>query len=196
MVLSLTTGARHRNVSPSGFEWTDVTVQCWSGGGGGGSSGGGGGGAYAYSTYRRSFRVYTTIISVRVEAQAALHGWRWKYNLELRRHRRYLCDRWRRRLSRKGPGLGRSRDWFSRWRRRWRGFLLAAVVVVLPVPADQVGMVDTVRTTTAVMEAPAMGLVALERVRIPDPRAPVVFRVAAAVVLTPTPEGREPMVKS
>ena len=42
---------------PTGYEWTDVTVQCWSGGGGGGGSyggyggTGGGGGAYSYNTY-------------------------------------------------------------------------------------------------------------------------------------------------
>jgi len=40
---------------PNGYDWTNVTVQCWSGGGGGGSAGpggsGGGGGAYAYNTY-------------------------------------------------------------------------------------------------------------------------------------------------
>ena len=45
---------------PTGYEWDNVTVQCWGGGGGGGSGGvslgyvgggGGGGGAYAYNTY-------------------------------------------------------------------------------------------------------------------------------------------------
>jgi hypothetical protein len=45
---------------PTGYEWTDVTVQCWSGGGGGGGGyysdgyyggGGGGGGAYGYNSY-------------------------------------------------------------------------------------------------------------------------------------------------
>ncbi len=46
---------------PAGYEWTDVTVQCWAGGGGGGGGfpnsgtwyggGGGGGGAYASNTY-------------------------------------------------------------------------------------------------------------------------------------------------
>lgn len=38
---------------PAGYDWTNVTVQCWGGGGGGGAwgGGGGGGGAYAYNTY-------------------------------------------------------------------------------------------------------------------------------------------------
>jgi hypothetical protein len=40
---------------PTGYKWTNVTVQCWGGGGGGGSAapdgGGGGGGAYATNTY-------------------------------------------------------------------------------------------------------------------------------------------------
>ncbi len=50
---------------PSGYEWTNVAVQCWGGGGGGGASyqgnlgqgyvyysgGGGDGGAYSFKTY-------------------------------------------------------------------------------------------------------------------------------------------------
>ena len=38
---------------PPGYEWIDMTVQCWGAGGGGGygNGGGGGGGAYAYNTY-------------------------------------------------------------------------------------------------------------------------------------------------
>ena len=42
---------------PAGYDWINVTVQCWAGGGGGGSSsgyyggGGGGGGAYSANTY-------------------------------------------------------------------------------------------------------------------------------------------------
>ena len=57
MVLPVTnTGAGSITV-PTGYDWINVTVQCWSGGGGGGGGwyvyggGGGGGGAYAYNTY-------------------------------------------------------------------------------------------------------------------------------------------------
>ena len=58
--IDLTTTGTGSVTVPAGYEWTDVTVQCWSGGGGGGgassvygpdSGGGGGGGAYAYNTY-------------------------------------------------------------------------------------------------------------------------------------------------
>jgi autotransporter-associated beta strand protein len=53
-VLTLTATGAGSVTIPIGYEWTNVTVQCW-GGGGGGSSGpygqGGGGGAYAFNTY-------------------------------------------------------------------------------------------------------------------------------------------------
>ncbi len=62
-VLALTaTGAGSLTI-PAGYDWTDVTVQCWGGGGGGGGGytsgggyysyygGGGGGGAYSAKTY-------------------------------------------------------------------------------------------------------------------------------------------------
>ena len=58
VVLTYTTAGAGSVTVPTGYEWTDVTVQCWGGGGGGGggqppltNGGGGGGGAYAYSSY-------------------------------------------------------------------------------------------------------------------------------------------------
>ena len=47
-----TTGAGIVTI-PAGYEWTNVTVQCWDGGGGASDQyqGGGGGGAYASNTY-------------------------------------------------------------------------------------------------------------------------------------------------
>jgi formylglycine-generating enzyme required for sulfatase activity len=62
-VLSLTTTGAGSVTIPAGFEWTNVTVQCWGAGGGGGfgglysygatdmGGGGGGGGAYAAKAY-------------------------------------------------------------------------------------------------------------------------------------------------
>ena len=58
-ILTETTPGAGSITVPTGYEWIDVTVQCWSGGGGGGggeyeaggSGGGGGGGAYASNTY-------------------------------------------------------------------------------------------------------------------------------------------------
>ena len=80
-----------------------LTVQCWGGGGGGGfgsyfdgyyyAGGGGGGGAYA-------FDIYDTLLSGTYSYLIVRGGMvtcRRKYNLELRRCPRYLCDRWRRR---------------------------------------------------------------------------------------------------
>ena len=56
--IDLTTTGSGSVTIPPGYEWTDVSVQCWGGGGGGGgggdlngAGGGGGGGAYAYNTY-------------------------------------------------------------------------------------------------------------------------------------------------
>ena len=55
--LPLTTPGSGSVTIPAGYEWTDVTVQCWGGGGGGGGgsdffgAAGGGGGAYAYNSY-------------------------------------------------------------------------------------------------------------------------------------------------
>ena len=55
--LSFTTTGAGTLTIPAGYEWTDVTVQCWGGGGGGGGyesgdgGGGGGGGAYCAETY-------------------------------------------------------------------------------------------------------------------------------------------------
>ena len=57
--ITLTTPGSGSVTIPAGYDWTNVTVQCWSGGGGGGggryeasgSGGGGGGGAYASNTY-------------------------------------------------------------------------------------------------------------------------------------------------
>ena len=58
--LTLTTTGIGSITIPAGYEWTDVTVQCWGGGGVGGASigyvglqcsGGGGGGAYSAKTY-------------------------------------------------------------------------------------------------------------------------------------------------
>ena len=58
VVLSLTSAGAGSVTIPVGYEWTNVTVQCWGGGGGGGgygpqytSGGGGGGGAYASNAY-------------------------------------------------------------------------------------------------------------------------------------------------
>jgi len=61
LVLSLTTAGAGSVIIPAGYDWTDVTVQCWGGGGGGGSyyifdngevsGGGAGGGAYSSNTY-------------------------------------------------------------------------------------------------------------------------------------------------
>jgi hypothetical protein len=60
VVLTYTTAGAGSVTVPTGCEWIDVTVQCWSGGGGGGvgtgyggdiGGGGGGGGAYASNTY-------------------------------------------------------------------------------------------------------------------------------------------------
>ena len=57
-VLPLTTTGAGSETIPAGYEWTNVTVQCWGAGGGAGGadyneegSGGGGGGAYAFKTY-------------------------------------------------------------------------------------------------------------------------------------------------
>jgi hypothetical protein len=62
--MTITTPGTGSVTVPTGYEWTNVTVQCWSGGGGGGGFGyfnefgngpyggdGGGGGAYAYNSY-------------------------------------------------------------------------------------------------------------------------------------------------
>ena len=62
--ITLTTPGSGSLTVPAGYEWTNVTVQCWSGGGGGAGGwndydgyfhrygdGGGGGGAYAYKGY-------------------------------------------------------------------------------------------------------------------------------------------------
>ncbi len=51
--LDLTTTGASTVTIPAGYEWTNVTVQCWGGGGGGGGyyGGGGGGGAYSAQTY-------------------------------------------------------------------------------------------------------------------------------------------------
>ena len=51
--ITFTTPGEGSVTVPAGDEWTNVTVQCWSGGGGGGgySGGGGGGGAYGETTY-------------------------------------------------------------------------------------------------------------------------------------------------
>ena len=59
LVLSLTSAGAGSVTIPTGYEWTDVTVQCWGGGGGGAvgnpstdfGAGGGGGGAYSSKTY-------------------------------------------------------------------------------------------------------------------------------------------------
>jgi probable HAF family extracellular repeat protein len=58
-VLSLTTTGAGSVTIPAGYEWTNVTVQCWGGGGGGAftqpvtgvGAGGGGGGAFSSMTY-------------------------------------------------------------------------------------------------------------------------------------------------
>ena len=39
LVLSLTTAGAGSVTIPAGYDWTNVTVQCWGGGGGGGSGG-------------------------------------------------------------------------------------------------------------------------------------------------------------
>ena len=59
--LPLTTTGAGGVTIPAGYEWANVTVQCWGGGGGGGNGttynatgyggSGGGGGAYSYKTY-------------------------------------------------------------------------------------------------------------------------------------------------
>ena len=57
LVLSLTSAGAGSVTIPPGYDWTNVTVQCWGGGGGGGgglvdgpvSDGGGGGGGGAFS---------------------------------------------------------------------------------------------------------------------------------------------------
>ncbi len=52
LVLSLTTAAAGTVTIPAGYDWTNVTVQCWGGGGGGGGDAyGGGGGAYSGKAY-------------------------------------------------------------------------------------------------------------------------------------------------
>ena len=58
LVLSLTSAGAGSVTIPPGYDWTNVTVQCWGGGGGGGVGpatngvgGGGGGGAYSSKTY-------------------------------------------------------------------------------------------------------------------------------------------------
>jgi fibronectin-binding autotransporter adhesin len=54
LVLTLTNAGVGSVTIPAGYEWTNVTVQCWSGGGGGAGglgAAGGGGGAYASKTY-------------------------------------------------------------------------------------------------------------------------------------------------
>jgi hypothetical protein len=51
--ISLTTTGAGIVTIPAGYEWTNVTVQCWGGGGGAAyeGAGGGGGGAYSSKTY-------------------------------------------------------------------------------------------------------------------------------------------------
>ena len=59
VVLTLTNTGAGSVTIPAGYDWTNVTVQCWGGGGGGGDSslsstfggGGGGGGAYSSNLY-------------------------------------------------------------------------------------------------------------------------------------------------
>jgi hypothetical protein len=60
--ITLTTPGAGSATVPSGYDWTNVTVQCWGAGGGGGGfgnyPGGGGGGGGAYSS-----RTYTSLVA-------------------------------------------------------------------------------------------------------------------------------------
>ena len=81
-VLPLTTPGSGSVTIPAGYEWDNVTVQCWGGGGGGGSSdggfnsgdggGGGGGGGSVTGLTQLCSPVHTTTMSAAEDRRALL----------------------------------------------------------------------------------------------------------------------------